>query len=335
MHPSFLDVLCCPRSGSALRLKVTATAANGCVAEGALVANDGTRYPIVRGVPRFVETSSYAASFGVEWSRWARAQFEAENAGRPMAGHTTRMWEEVTGLYAPDLAGQTVVEFGCGPGRFLDVVRRRGGRAVGLELSSAADLARANFADDPDTLIVQGDVLQPPFRPGAFSAGYSIGVLHHTPDPPGGLAALVRAVRPGGWVACCVYPRGEFYDYRSVARVRALQLRLRPLVGYRFALAYAWASAHLIGPALFRARPVPRLRPLVERIAADWLPVLSLPDPTWAMLDIFDAITPEIASTHDQAELLSWFASAGCPDARPTPWCATSAVAVRPAGAPA
>src|SRR5439155_9319082 len=133
---------------------------------------------------------------------------------------------------------KTIVEFRCGPGQFLDVVRSKGGRAVGIDLSQAVEAARRNFNDDPDVLIVQGDLLQPPFRDCVFDGGYSIGVLHHTPDPFQGVRALARAIQPGGWVACSVYPKNSFYDFPSTARFRKLHQRLKPTFGYRPALLY-------------------------------------------------------------------------------------------------
>ena len=245
MHPRFLDLLCCPATGEPLSLHAARTNRQGMVMDGTLRATGGREYPIVRGVPRFVSAEQYASSFGYEWTRWPRVQFESENRGRPMEGHTTRMWERITGTRDDDVRGKTVLDFGCGPGRFLDVVRRKGGVAVGIDLSAAVDAARKNFAADPDVLIVQGDLFQPPFRPGTFDGGFSIGVLHHTPDPGGGLSALADLVRPGGWVSCCVYPKDDFYDFPSVRRFREMHLKLRKIFGYRFAMGYSHLAAHV------------------------------------------------------------------------------------------
>ncbi|MCL4552177.1 MAG: methyltransferase domain-containing protein, partial [Candidatus Marsarchaeota archaeon] len=257
MHPKFLEKLCCPKTGQPLTLVPTETGPNGLVVTGQLVTADGVVYPIVRGVPRFVSQEHYASSFGYEWNRWPRVQFESENVGRPMAGHTTRMWETITEVGDDGVQGKTVVEFGCGPGRFLDVVRRKGGLAVGIDLSQAVEAARRNFADDPDVLIVQGDICNPPFAEGAFAGGYTIGVLHHTPDPLAGLEALVRTVRTGGWVACCVYPKGGFYDYPSVTRFRQLCNRIRPGFGYRLALAYSYLAAYVLTPLIALGQRIP------------------------------------------------------------------------------
>lgn len=330
MHPKFLPLLCCPDTREPLTLEADVTREDGTVRTGTLRAPCGRTYPIVRGVPRFVERQRYAASFGWEWKRWPRVQFESQNVGRPMERHTTRMWERITAASDSDVRGRTVVDFGCGPGRFLDVVRRKGGIAVGIDLSDAVDAARQNFADDPDVLVVQGDLLRPPLRDGVFDAGFSIGVLHHTPDPKRGVAALARAVRPGGWVSCCVYPKGGFYDYASVARFRRLHRALAGRFGYAPALAYSYLAAYGIAPA-FRLLKQLGCRRLIDHLERNWVVSLGLKDPRWRVLDVFDAITPQIATTHAEQELAEWLESAGCGSVRRTNWCETSATAVRPA----
>ena len=66
-------------------------------------------------------------------------------------------------------------------------------------MSVAVESARKNFAEDLNVLIVQGDILRSPFRSGVFDGGYSIGVLHHTPEPTkglNGLAAQLKELQP-------------------------------------------------------------------------------------------------------------------------------------------
>ena len=328
MHPKFLNLLCCPETGESLSLDATVTLDNGIVWSGWLRGDSGNSYPIVRGVPRFVDRQQYAASFGWEWSRWPRVQFESENVCRPMAGHTTRMWERITGATGDDVRGRTIVDFGCGPGRFLDVVRRQGGMAVGIDLSDAVDAARANFADDPDVLIVQADLLRPPFCEGAFDGGFSIGVLHHTPEPQRGVAEMARTVRRGGWVSCCVYPKGDFYDYPSVRRFRRLHGALSGTFEFLPALLYAYFAAYVLAPS-FRFLKGWGLRRAVDYVERNWLVSLWIKDAQWRVLDTFDAITPEIATTHTEQEVAKWLTAAGCETVRRTSWCATSATSRR------
>jgi SAM-dependent methyltransferase len=328
MHPKFLHLLACPQTGNSLVLDAFETRENGMVWAGQLRTGCGRIYPIIRGVPRFVSREMYAGSFGFEWTRWPRVQFESDNVGRPMQGHTTRMWERIVGTNPASIRGKTIVDFGCGPGRFLDIVRRKGGRAVGIDLSNAVDAARKNFKDDPDVLIIQGDLLNPPFRQGAFDGGYTIGVLHHTPAPAQGLMALAKCVHENGWVSCCVYPKDDFYDFPSVARLRWIHLALKPLIGYRFALAYSYFAAFVLAP-LMRWTKQQGLRRSIAWIERNALVSLWLKDVRWRLLDTFDAITPALASTHTSDDVARWFEQAGCENVERTSWCPTSLTATK------
>jgi SAM-dependent methyltransferase len=334
MHPRFVPLLRCPQTGSELRLRVDEAHEDGTVKTGRLVRAGGEHaYPIVGGVPRFVDQEHYAGSFGYEWKKWSRVQFERENAGGPMAGHTRRMFEAIAELPPRELRGKLVVEFGCGPGRFIDIARGAGATVVGLDMSAAVEPARANFAGDADVLIVQADILAPPLRADAFDVGYTFGVLHHTPRPADGLRALARVVKPGGVVACSVYPKGGFYDYPSVAAFRrahqALRSRLGAPAARRLALGYAYLAAYALHFPLALMGRVPLARRLAGQIEKYALVCLHLPDARWRVLDIFDAITPAFASTHTAGEVRGWFDAAGCSGARQTRWGATSFVGVK------
>ncbi|MFZ5570631.1 MAG: class I SAM-dependent methyltransferase [Thermodesulfobacteriota bacterium] len=243
------------------------------------------------------------------------------------------MWKRITRTCTKDIVKKTFVEFGCGPGRFLDVIRSRGGRAVGLELTQAADAARENFAADPDVLIVQADIFHPPFKPGVFDGGYSIGVLHHTPDPPKGLMELAKTIRSGGWTAISVYSKEGLYGFRSVENFRRLHLWLKPILGYRFALAYSYFSAYLLAPLLNMARTLPHLglRRFIDFLLQNWIVALAgLPDRHWRLLDTFDAITPAIATAHTGEEVRQWMQAAGFIEISPTEWGDTSFKGVKP-----
>src|SRR6266511_6148486 len=113
MHPRFTALLCCPKTGAELQLEAYSRFADGSIECGRLISAQGQhQYPIVNGIPRFVDQEPYTGSFGYEWQKWSRVQFEQENIGRPMAGHTTRMFEAITELTPADLNGKLVVEFG-------------------------------------------------------------------------------------------------------------------------------------------------------------------------------------------------------------------------------
>ncbi|MFZ2803657.1 MAG: methyltransferase domain-containing protein [Patescibacteria group bacterium] len=318
MHPRFLEIFCSPTTGKPLQLTQATYDDQGCIESGQLITQDGQEtYPIVRGIPRFVEKEQYASSFGYEWARWPRLQFEDQNRGTAMHGYTQNMFDQVTHFTADSVRGKMVVEFGCGSGRFLDRVRALGGCAVGLEMSTAADVAAENFSQDQEHVcVVQGDVLHPPFRPEVFDDGFTIGVLHHTPNPEEGLRQLARTVKPGGNVICRVYSRHGFYAYPSVRIARAMHRLLANIVGKKPAdrcfTAYAAFSAHVLYPLLQAVRAIPLAGKYVAAGLERYVVVnVNLPDARWRMLDVFDAMTPYYASTHTTEEIRSWFQHAG------------------------
>ena len=90
-----------------------------------------------------------------------------------------------------------VLDAGCGIGRHAFFAAAYGAKEViGIDLSDAVDTAFENVGHLPNAHIVQADIYDPPFRRatagGDFDFIYSIGVLHHLPDPESGLRSLVR-----------------------------------------------------------------------------------------------------------------------------------------------
>lgn len=331
MNIKFLKILRCPVSMQMLTLKAAEYYPGKTrVKSGVLVSEDGTHeYAVVEGIPRFVKCENYSSSFGYEWKKWSRVQFESENAGKPMQGHTERMFDVLSGLSGADLKGKLCVEFGCGPGRFLEVVRSRGGIAVGIDMSEAVEPARRNFEEDDDVMIVQGDILNPPFDRNIFDFAYSFGVLHHTPQPASGLENLVAVSKRGARVACCVYHRGGFYDYVSVYLYRKIHNLIKSFMGNYPALFYSYLSANYIFYILAFIKKIPKVRRIAYILEKYALVNLEIPDANWRFLDIFDAITPYYASTHTGEEVSGWFEKAGCEEIRTTEWCPTSIVAVK------
>lgn len=72
-------------------------------------------------------------------------------------------------------------------------------------------------------------------------------------------------------------------------------------------------------------------RKTTDYIEQHILVALRLKDVRWRILDVFDAITPDMASTHTSQEVLQWMKAAGLGVAAVTPWCPTSVAGVRTA----
>lgn len=324
MHKKFMKYLRCPRTGQELELTVDESRESGFIISGSL-ATATTTYPIINGIPRFVDAEYYTDSFGFEWTRFPDLQFDRNNLSNEFVGYTKNMFMQATGFSEFDMAGKTIVEFGCGPGRFLDVVRRHDGIAIGIDLSMAVESARSNFLEDIDVLIVQGDILNPPFADNCCDAGYSIGVLHHTPAPSMGAHMLARTVKQDGEVAVCVYDKDSGYDYPSVFWFRKFFTLLKKKVGADFslklALGYSYLAAYFFHYILKIIQYIPFIgAPVAAIIRQFFIVSCDLPNARWRVLDTFDSITPEFASTHTPLEVSFWLTSAGCSQITQQPW---------------
>ncbi|HEX8845838.1 MAG TPA: methyltransferase domain-containing protein [Pyrinomonadaceae bacterium] len=203
MKQSLLEYLACPLCGGEIRLLSMARRDNGEILEGDLdCASCSRRFPIVRGVPRFAELSKIeadkaqtAANFGWQWQHFTQAdeQYEGQFLG----------W---IGPVKPDFfKDKVVLEGGCGKGRHTELAARWGARAIiGVDLSAAVETAFAATRHLENAHIVQADIYRLPFAR-KFDYAFSVGVLHHLPDPRGGFRSLAAKVKTGGHLSAWVY----------------------------------------------------------------------------------------------------------------------------------
>lgn len=95
-----------------------------------------------------------------------------------------------------DIAGERVLDLGCGRGWDAEALAGAGADVVAMELDPdlVVSTPRANAAR------AVGDGRCAPFPDGAFDGVYCSNVLEHTPDPAGILDEIARITAPGGWI---------------------------------------------------------------------------------------------------------------------------------------
>ena len=120
-----------------------------------------------------------------------------------------RYAEQFLGWIAPVNAeffkNKLVLEAGCGKGRHTQLASRWGAKEViAVDLSSAVETAFAATRDLDNVHIIQADIFRLPLR-SVFDYAFSVGVLHHLPDPHEGFISLASKVKPGGYISAWVY----------------------------------------------------------------------------------------------------------------------------------
>ena len=202
MKPALLEFLVCARCGGPLGC--AASRERGAeVEEGTLdCAQCAARFPVRGGIPRMLPD---------RLSGPERATSHAFETQWKMLADLTSVFREefqsyLDPLAAADLRGLAVLDAGCGMGKFSYAAAEAGVRTiVGVDLSDAVEVAHAHLRERPNAHVVQASIYGLPFRPGSFEFVFSIGVLHHLPDPALGFERRVRLVHPGGRILVWLY----------------------------------------------------------------------------------------------------------------------------------
>jgi uncharacterized protein YbaR (Trm112 family) len=102
-------------------------------------AGGGHTYPIIRGVPRFVQHDAYTQSFSYEWTRFRTTQLDSQTR----RSDTRDRLQASLNFPIEQLRGKLLLDAGCGMGRFAEIAQRYGAEYVGLDYSFAVARLRA------------------------------------------------------------------------------------------------------------------------------------------------------------------------------------------------
>jgi SAM-dependent methyltransferase len=266
------------------------------IMEGELRCEQNHSFKILRGIPRFVQSDSYAGSFGFQWNQFSRVQLDSLNGSK----ESEDTFLEKTGFDRSLLYGKLILDAGVGAGRFSDVVSRSGGEVIGVDLSLAVESAFENVGKYPNVHIIQADLFRLPFKEKIFDFIFSIGVLHHTPNTHDAFLKLMPHLKEGGEVAIWVYD--AYTPFKKITdTLRKISTRLPKKFVY---------YSSTIAIPLYYLKPLRKIFENVFRLCMhrNW---------KWRWLDTFDYFSPKYQWKHTYPEVHSWFEEAGLEEITP------------------
>jgi SAM-dependent methyltransferase len=257
-----------------------------------LICEAGCRVPIVNNIPRFVGSESYAAGFGLQWTAFRKTQLDSHSG-------LTISHDRLVGALGDVLdvvRDKSVLEVGCGAGRFTEVLLAAGARVVAFDLSTAVDANFENCRNWPKYFVCQADIRHAPLAPHSFDFVICLGVIQHTPSPEETIAALASYVRPGGALVIDHYA----LDYpRNFAQrnLRRLLIRLPANISRMAAISLARLLIPLHKLTWNERRGVWRIRRLLRSVSPliDYYEVYQKLGKErlaeWSILDTHDTLT--------------------------------------------
>jgi SAM-dependent methyltransferase len=293
MKTSALDVIVCPGCKTELELSV-ADSDGAEIMEGRLVCRPcGLIFPIRKGVPRFVPEDAYAESFGYQWNWFRTVQLDSINK----TSESEQALRGSTGWDDHEYQGRRLLDAGVGAGRFAERASVKGAEVYGVDLTMAVDAAFRNIGRRMNVHLFQADIFALPFRDRTFDLAYSIGVLHHTPDPKEAFARVASTVRPCGKFAVYMYARyGPSHKASDAIRTVTTRLPLKLM----------WALSTAAIPLYYLYRV-----PVVGKVFQLAAPISMEPEARWRWLDTFDWYTPKYQFKYLYPEIFRWFRENG------------------------
>jgi ubiquinone/menaquinone biosynthesis C-methylase UbiE len=130
------------------------------------------------------------AGFGEEWSTFDQSTLSpSEQESIFLQYFAIFPWDQIP-------INAVGFDLGCGSGRWARLVARRVGNLHCIDVSSAAlDVARRNLAGEARCVFHEASVDAIPLPDSSMDFGYSLGVLHHIPDPAAGITSCAAKLK--------------------------------------------------------------------------------------------------------------------------------------------
>jgi 2-polyprenyl-3-methyl-5-hydroxy-6-metoxy-1,4-benzoquinol methylase len=250
-----------------------------------------TRYDIVDKIPRFVTDNNYTNAFGVQWNHFRKTQLDSYSKFPLSEQRLKRCLGEDLFL---SLKGKTILEAGCGAGRFTEVLLNNNADVASIDMSNAVEANQENFPQNEHHVIAQADICKLPFMAEQFDIVICLGVIQHTKYPDQALKALYGQVKPGGWLVIDHYIFSWSYA-TQIAKIvsRFVLKRIKPEKSFLITgfLVKVFLPLHRLGKGSRIWQAIMRRVTPIVSYYNDFPELSDELQEEWALLDTHDNLT--------------------------------------------
>ena len=331
MRERLLHWLVCPACGDEFTLEATFCEGDEII-EGTLHCVCGQVFPIISGVPRLLRDTlrkgllqQYQNFFHRHSELFDSEVMSKENRVSKKKKLTfdrfSYEWINfpdyncnnfkafISPLPAGFFKGKLGLDIGCGAGRHARQASEKGAEIVAVDLSQAIDVAQRSNIDNKLVHVVQADIYDLPFRPGIFNFIFSLGVIHHLPEPESGYKALLPFLSKDGSLFIWVYA----YSQRKVA------LEILRFIAQRLSNENIRRMAYLCNLAdygiFINIYSLIKKMPVLGKLAKRYSPLRVKQYATYGFrvgyTDWFDRLSAPITNYYKESEMLHWLKRSG------------------------
>ena len=262
-------------------------------------------FQIVEGIPRMTPELSKSAtdvmqaktssSFGFQWNQF-----------REMYPQYKQNFLNYLGKIKPSFfKAKLVLDAGCGFGRHSYYAAEFGAETVAFDLSEAVTSAQKNLEKFPLTHVVQGDIYNLPFEK-KFDFIFSIGVLHHLPNPQAGFKSLVRLMNKNTSIFAWVYGKeGRWFKLTVMEGIHSLAKHLPHRLLYLFC--FFPAILYQVVNLLYLFLKKIGINALAERLPFTYYAQFPF---RVKHADSFDFLSTQVNNYYTKKEFEKWFTDA-------------------------
>jgi 2-polyprenyl-3-methyl-5-hydroxy-6-metoxy-1,4-benzoquinol methylase len=233
-------------------------------------------------------------SFNLEHARHSDSRYLHFTPG------LAQQWLNDIKLPAEWFKGKTILDAGCGSGRWTYAMASLGARVVAADLTEAGTkVTQQATAGFENVAVLQANVFNLPFKPESFDMVVSWGVLHHTPSSKAAFDRLAPLVKRGGILYVMVYEKHNPLKFFLTDLIRRVLRRLPEDRRYR---ACRWL---IIRNRLLHSLLANRIICALEPSSRDPLEISTL------QLGLYDAYAPMFNHLHSRREVEAWFREHG------------------------
>jgi ubiquinone/menaquinone biosynthesis C-methylase UbiE len=273
-------------------------------------------YEIIDSIPRILkDKSNYCDAFGQQWLNWRETQLDSFTKTKITEVRLKR-------CLGSDLCNdlqlneRTVLEVGCGAGRFTEVFLKSFPKLIlsSVDLSNAVEANQINFPQNERHQILQADATKLPYENNSFDLVVCLGVIQHTPNPEDTIEELFKKVKPGGTLVIDHYTKSFSFYTKLTAQL------LRPIVkrmSYNKRMKFVKLLTNTFFPVHKLLRNIPLGQTLFSRVSPlltyyHTLPELSHENQyNWALLDTHDHLADWYKHLRSKSEISAVLSNLG------------------------